>query len=321
MARWAFLMSIALFTPFTQGAAAPTPALSPEGVRAGAPRSTDKTMEDSALTDSMNSSVYKRRADYAFALRDYATARAYYKKASLYEGKQCGCRYRWGLAALASGDTVEAVRVLVTLADSVKNGFSGEAATLLGEITLQRDDYSGAMAYFQRAGNFSADNGWSLRALMGKLACAKALGLSDSAVVYDRRIAPFSKTLLERETLSRIREAPLAVPGKPPALPPAKTVKPDSTPSPAIDSAPITRSDTEERFALQVGSFGSRDHALMLRRRLAKKFNAVACVPSTVGERTIYRLWVGDFQTRKEAEAYGREKVSPQGYVYRVVTK
>jgi rare lipoprotein A len=57
------------------------------------------------------------------------------------------------------------------------------------------------------------------------------------------------------------------------------------------------------RFTVQVGSFASPENARALERSLAGEFPGVEVVRRTVGAETYYRVWVGDFALRWDAES------------------
>jgi rare lipoprotein A len=57
------------------------------------------------------------------------------------------------------------------------------------------------------------------------------------------------------------------------------------------------------RFTVQVGSFASQGNARALERSLADAFPGVEVVRRTVGADTYYRVWVGDFPRRADAQA------------------
>jgi tetratricopeptide (TPR) repeat protein len=265
---------------------------------------------DSTVADSLRAVSSERRADIAFALREYETAEDYYKKAAAFEKGQGRCHYRCVVAALANGDTAAALAALDPIIDSGGIPYRHEAAVLKGELLIDRKDYAGAMDCFQKTGPFSFKNGWSVHALLGKLECARRLGLADSAAVYDKNLIGYRQTMLEKERLRKIRDIPLA--------------KPQNG---AADSGALTRAapkDTaapDSTFALQVGAFGSKTNARALAQKLKPKYKEVVCIPAVVDERTFYRVWVGTFDTREAAERFGKEKLMRQGLVYRVVVK
>ena len=275
---------------------------------------------DSALSDSIRKAACCSRADIAFALREYETAFDYYKKAARFEKEQGRCHYRLGLAALANGDTAGAEGIFRPIADSGDNEFRHLAEVKLGECALSRDKFPEAMACFQKTGPFSWLNSWSVPALLGRLECARHLGLADSAAKYDKQLSVHAKTILEKERLRKIRMIPLGIPvdtstssGKPVVTAVMKN----------RDTAAKTATEVskDSLFSLQVGAFGSKERAQALTKKMVKKFKDAACVPALVDERTFYRVWVGNFESREEAESFGKEKLLRQGLIYRVVVK
>jgi tetratricopeptide (TPR) repeat protein len=265
---------------------------------------------DSTAPDSVRRGASGRRADIAFALREYETACDYYKKAATFEKGLGRYHFRTAVAALANGDTAEALKMFSTVIDSGETPFRHEAALQKGELLLGKKEYQAAMDLFQKTGPFSFKNSWSVRALLGKLECARRLGLADSAVAWDRRLSGYRQTILEKERLRKVREIPLAKPQSGAA---------DST-RPAAPAVKDTAT-ADSVFALQVGAFGSKANAEALAKKLKQKHKEVLCVPAVVEERTFYRVWVGNFDTREAAERFGRDKLMREGFVYRVVVK
>lgn len=265
---------------------------------------------DSTAPDSVRMTASGRRADIAFAQREYETARDYYKKAMAFEKEQGRFHYRTAVAALANGDTAEAMAAFSTVIDSGEPPCRHEAALKKGELLLGQKDYKGAMDLFQKTGPFSFKNSWSVHALLGKLECARRLGLADSAASYDKQLSGYRQTILEKERLRKIREIPLArlQDGAADSVRTAVTAVKDTA---SADSV----------FALQIGAFGSKANAEALVKKLKPKHKDVSCVPAVVEERTFYRVWVGNFGTREAAERFGKEKLMREGFVYRVVVK
>jgi tetratricopeptide (TPR) repeat protein len=264
---------------------------------------------DSTAPDSVRRDASGRRADIAFALREYETARDFYKKAAAFEKGIGRYRYRTAVAALANGDTAEAAGILSAIIDSGEAPYRHESAVQKGELLLVQKDYQGAMGFFQKTGTFSFRNSWSIHALLGKLECARRLGLADSAAAYDKKLSGYRQTILEKERLRKIREIPLAEPQ-------AAAADSATAAAPAKDTA---AADTV--FSVQVGAFGSKANAEALVKKLKPKYRQVSCIAGVVEERTFYRVWVGKFDTREAAERFGRDKLVRQGYVYRVVAK
>jgi hypothetical protein len=263
---------------------------------------------DSTAPDSVRRIASGSRADIAFALREYETARDYYKKASAFENGIGRYRYRTAVAALANGDTAEATGIFSTIIDSGETPFRHEAALQKGELLLAQKEFQGAIDLFRKTGPFSFKNSWSIHALLGKLECARRLGLADSAA-YDKKLSGYRQTILEKERLRKIRGIPLA--------------EPQSTARDcAAAAAPVNDTAAADTvFSVQVGAFGSKANAETLVKKLKPKYREVSCVSGVVEERTFYRVWVGKFDTREAAERFGKEKMMREGFVYRVVVK
>lgn len=258
---------------------------------------------DSTIPDSLRAIACGRRGDFAFTLHDYKTALSYYNEASRLYDRRGAFKFRAGLAALGNGDTAEAETVFLTLTREGDGTVRNEAALLLGEIALQLGQFVVAMADFQSTGPFARTNGWSIRATEGKLVCARRLGMADSAIAYEKLLSPYRRTLLEKESVD------LTPTGQGGAA-----VHSDTLSVPGTGAAGAA-------FTLQVGAFGSRERADAVKRMLIKQFSAVSCMPASVTNQTIFRVRVGDFRTREEAELFGKERLAPQGFAYRVVAK
>jgi len=282
---------------------------------------------DSTVPDSLRMVASGCRADIAFALREYETARDYYRTAMGFEKGQGRYHYRLAVAALANGDTAEAAAILSPIIDSGETTCRHEAEVIRGELLLGQRDYGGAMALFQKTGSFSFKNSWSVPALLGKLACARHLGLADSAAAYDKKLSVYRLTILEKQRLRKTREIPLAKPrsgaaDSVPATAPAKdTTAKQGMPTDIASDKPAADTASDTTFALQVGAFGSKANAQALIKKLTAQYKNVSCVPAIIDERTFYRVWVGSFETREAAERFGKEKLMRQGLVYRVVVK
>ncbi|MBN1131280.1 MAG: SPOR domain-containing protein, partial [Chitinispirillaceae bacterium] len=193
-------------------------------------------------------------------------------------------------------------------------GLANRARVRLGDIANEKGDYAGAMKWFQETGPFTAKNGWSVPAFLGKLTCAKNLGLADSAAVFERLLSLYAKTMLEKERFEKVRTLPLRKKGT------AVAARPPSRAGVMQGKKP-SGGGNDTSFTLQVGAFSSRERAMELRQKLIKTHKNVVCVPALVSEQTFYRVWVGDFASREEAERFGRDRFVRQGQSYRIVVK
>jgi rare lipoprotein A len=74
------------------------------------------------------------------------------------------------------------------------------------------------------------------------------------------------------------------------------------------------------RFTVQAGSFASAEKARLLERSLSGAFSGVEVVRRTVGAETYFRVWVGDFTRRADAQAMA-ERLAARGHSVLVVER
>jgi len=74
------------------------------------------------------------------------------------------------------------------------------------------------------------------------------------------------------------------------------------------------------RFTVQAGSFISLENARALERSLADGFPGVEVVRRSVGQDTYFRVWIGDFPRRADAQAVA-EKLAGRGLAVLVVER
>ncbi|MBN2036492.1 MAG: SPOR domain-containing protein [Chitinispirillaceae bacterium] len=268
----------------------------------------EELTNDESAPDSIRALSAGLRGDAAFAMGDYDAAEAYYEKAMRFSRSDSRYQYCRALAARAGGDTAQAKKDFLEVAQARHEEGSRLAYLALGDLAQTSGDYEKAMALYQKTGSFSAKNSWSVSAFCGKLACAKRLGLADSAAVYERLLSLYAKTMLEKEQFKMAREQTLQ----------KKDVESQRKKQHKTIKA-ASKYDTT--FTLQVGAFGSKERASALAKKLSKKYKNVDCVAALVSNRTLYRVWVGDFSTREEAETFGRERLGRRGHEYRIIIK
>jgi DedD protein len=99
-----------------------------------------------------------------------------------------------------------------------------------------------------------------------------------------------------------VAPAPVAV--TPMATPPASTA-PESTSTPRVETRPAAKppANVSGGFAVQLGSFSSRDNANRLVREMIAKGFAAFVAPITSNGRELYRVRVGPTRDRAGAEA------------------
>ena len=71
-------------------------------------------------------------------------------------------------------------------------------------------------------------------------------------------------------------------------------------------------------MVLQLGAFAHRDNALRFRASLPEELEPVRVDPIRSGQRVIYRVSIGPFESAAVAASYGRSRLQPLGYEWRV---
>jgi len=105
------------------------------------------------------------------------------------------------------------------------------------------------------------------------------------------------------------------------ALAPKDTERtaPANTARPAAPSAEKPEARVDTVFALQVGSYADYANAKSRQEQLMKLFDHVRMQDAMVDGRTVYRVRIGSFTTREEAQAYGRRNMKNRGIGFSIV--
>jgi cell division septation protein DedD len=93
-------------------------------------------------------------------------------------------------------------------------------------------------------------------------------------------------------------------PASPPPAPPAKATPPPAAAAPKADAAALTE-PSGQGYAVQIVALRDRAKAEAVARRLASKGHRAYVAPPT-GRRGMYRVLVGKFKSRQEAEVVSR---------------
>jgi cell division protein FtsN len=109
-----------------------------------------------------------------------------------------------------------------------------------------------------------------------------------------------------------------AQPERPPA--PTSPVAPAPAPVPKAEPAPASRPPAAV-FTVQVGSFRDREAAVTLAKRVADQGVSAGVSEAFVAGRTWYRVQVGRFETRSDAETYYRKRLRAKGVQGFVTTR
>jgi len=254
------------------------------------------------VPDSVKAEAFGRLGDYNYAIRSYTKAAEYYRQASI-KSKDSQYKHKWAMASMLSGDIEAAKSLWHTLTLEYGDQISQKSWYYLGLLHLKQTQYQDAYDCFSKSGKTDPGNSWTVAALACKYECAIRLGLNDKVKTYREQLAIYKNTILESDILQ-----PLVVS--------EKKIKPDSE-----SVKPVTGPDSTPLYTLQVGAFGSVENAAKLQSALNKIFKDVTVIAVTLEEKVFYRVRVGTFSSREDAELFGNESLSKSGYSYKIVQK
>jgi tetratricopeptide (TPR) repeat protein len=216
--------------------------------------------------------------------------------------------YRSVLARLRQRATTPEAALLIAQAqagigdlDAIRDALqpvrrSDVATLLLGWAERQGGDTQRGLAAFESVAKQRRSD-LQATALLWKAESEAALGLRDRALqsCTDLRegFPETPEATLVEPTLALLRRSDGGTAAPPPPEEPARVV-------------------------LQVGAFEDRTNALRYRDQLLEVVDNVQVEEIRDGTQRLYRVHVGPFATRDEAEAYARTHLDPHGYRWRV---
>ena len=135
------------------------------------------------------------------------------------------------------------------------------------------------------------------------------------------------------QTASKAKDAPAAEPAKvaapepkpvvaepAPAVEQPKAAAPVATPAPA--AAPTTTATASaEYWTLQLGAFGTKSKADLLVSNLKKQKIACTIIEQPRGEKTLYLVQTGKFETKDQAVDFAASKLAPLKIEYQPLLK
>ena len=139
------------------------------------------------------------------------------------------------------------------------------------------------------------------------------------------------KALQAAKTAPAAQPAKVATPAPQPAAPePAPAVEqpkeqPKAAPAPApapVATAPAApATTTAEYWTLQLGAFGTKSNADLLVSNLKKQKISCTIIEQTRGEKTLYLVQTGKFETKDQAVDFAASKLAPLKIEYQPLLK
>lgn len=265
--------------------------------------------ELNTVPDTLRGCAYKKLGDYYYVSREYLRAIEGYRYALKY-GKKPEYRHCWALSALASGDEESARSIWHTLTLEYGDTLSEIAQYHLGLLNLKQKKYQDAMNCFLKTGVIAANHPWAVASISGKIECAKKLGLNDKVIQFEKQLDPYRDLMMET-TFANITK------------PVSSQIITEKSPTDKKNIFDTTseKPDSLKLFTLQIGAFGSKENALALEQKVKNQFTNVSVVRLILDDKTFYRVWIGTFKSKSEAETFGTDSITKNGFSFRVVER
>ncbi len=258
---------------------------------------------DTTVSDSLRATAYSELGDYSFVHSAFKTAAKRYRLAASLRS-ETRYRHRWALASAALHDNTTARSLWQTITLEHGIDLAKEAYYHLALLDMEEGLFDSALVKLDKRGTPDTTRGWTLAATAAKLECAVQLGKSTMAKSLEKQLRVYGDLLLERDLL-----ALATIHGGEKKTAPVK--------APAASAFP----SGDGEYTLQVGAFGSLDNATRLQKKLEATFGTVTVLPVTLSDQVFYRVRVGAFLSREEAEAFGKDSLKPAGITYKAVGK
>jgi tetratricopeptide (TPR) repeat protein len=258
-------------------------------------------------SDSLKALSFSRLGDYSFARKEYPVSVENYRQAAKKSSLPV-FRHKWALASMATGDNDAAQSLWHTLSLEYGDEFSSMANYYLGLLQIKKGNYKDALSLFMKSGKPDPKHYWTIASLAGKLECASMLGMSEKVKEFTEQLKPYQKNLLERDLLGL-------------AAMDTASLRSGSPEKKDLASELDSVSSSLGLYTLQVGAFGSAENARNLQKKLSKDFKDVTMVEAKPGEQVFYRVRIGSFASREEAQKFASESLAGIGLKYTVVEK
>jgi tetratricopeptide (TPR) repeat protein len=249
------------------------------------------------VNDTIKAAALRTLGDYYFTKNDYKAAIEQYKAYVKISGSAIS-RDSWAQALLCDGQYDAALTLWNALALEKKE-FEATADFYSGCVALYSGKYSDALNSFEKCGKPDISRPITLEALSGKHFTLEKMGRqSDAAVVAGE--------------LRKYNVLPIKWPVS------SKKTFVNELPSLAKD----TTQDTEQGgFTVQVGAFSTLENATALQKKLSPQFGNISVATVTLEDKIFYRVRVGSFATREDAERYAVDSIQKAGVTGKAVPK
>lgn len=254
-----------------------------------------------SVHDTIKAAAFSALGEYCFAKKEYKAAAEQFKLSVNIFGTAAS-RDRWAQALFCDGQYDAALTLWNALALEQKKKYGVTADFYSGCVALHNGKYADALSSFEKCGKPEVSKPITIEALSGKHFSLEKLGRQSDAVVVAEQLRKFNAPLIEWPIVS------------------GKTVVNEQPPVP-----PVTKDSTPETelggFTVQVGAFSTLDNATALQKKLSQQFGNVSVATVTLEDKMFYRVRVGSFATREDAERYAVDSIQKAGITGKAVPK
>jgi len=272
--------------------------------------------------------------DHAFIKEDYKKAAAFYSQASQSHNISI-YRHLHALAAALDGQTAIAKDIWSKTSEDLSDNLSALAALHLAYLEIQAQNWEEAYALLQSAAPADTASPLYIPFVWEMLECSREMKRSERVSIHEKQLAVFKGHILEGGTAGFSQPALASSQNNRQSINTAavnttnvNANRPQTTAAASVDkkddgkkaeaNVNADRKDTRPQnqqkanFTIQVGAFGSKDNAENLVRRLSENYNDVSIVQPAIGGPVLYRVRVGSFVNREDAEVMA-QKLSASG--------
>ncbi|MCL2688918.1 MAG: SPOR domain-containing protein [Chitinispirillia bacterium] len=287
----------------------------------------------SRVQGSLGAQALRVLGDHAFIKEDYKKAAALYSQAAQSDSLSI-YRHLHALAAALDGQISAAKNIWNVISEDLSDPLSALAALHLAYLEMQARNWEEAYALLQSAAPADTASPLYIPFVWEMLECSRELKRGERVAIHEKQLSAFRGHILESGTSAsfgqpvtvsqqnnRQGSAVVNTANVNAEKPHAAAVRnADRVEDKKVDDNPVGADRRESRpqnqqranFTIQVGAFGSKANAENLVRRLSENYSDVIIFPPAIGGPVLYRVRVGVFANREEAEVTA-QKLSASG--------
>jgi cell division septation protein DedD len=275
---------------------------------------------DKSLPDSLRSEAHFRLGCANYLWSRFHKASGYFVNAAGISGKN---RDVEACYLNAIHDTIDSsfVATMRKVAEDTALAAGKTANFYLGVYYYSKRDYRRALSHFGACVDSSESASRACAAHAGAYLCAAGLSRyekADSVLAFIKQEYP---AYLEKTMVEKAAAKPLPALKKDSAIKKdaAALLPPDST---ASKKSSVKKAEPNVRkalFSLQAGAFSTMENAEALKTELSKQFSQVSITAGSSGDKTVYRVRVGAFDTKESAQAFGDSSLVKKGMKFQIV--